>query len=96
MNPASEARPPPAGWQRALGLVGLVAHLVVGYLYLAAGLVVPVPWLVVFLIAWVALLVAAIYLLGRHPLWVLAVPVLALGILIGGVSLGGVLLGWSA
>ncbi|GAA4889512.1 hypothetical protein GCM10025789_02410 [Tessaracoccus lubricantis] len=96
MKEASAAQGHTEAWKRALGIVGLAAHLVVGYLYLTAGLVVPGAWLVVFLAIWVVLLVVAIRLLRDRPLWVLLVPVVALGILIGGVTLGGVLLGWTA
>ncbi|MHA6523272.1 hypothetical protein [Tessaracoccus sp. G1721] len=89
----------PAGipvWKRTLGVVGLVAHVAVGYLYLAAGLVTPAPWLVGFLLLWVVLLGVAIALMRRRPLWVLLVPVVALGLLLGGVTLGEALLGWTA
>lgn len=89
-------RHPRPGWQRALGLAGIALHLVVGYFYATAGLVVPGPWLVVLLLVWVALLVAGLLLWRRHPLWVLLVPVVALALLVGGVSLGGALLGWTA
>ena len=73
-----------------------MAHLVVGYIYVTAGLVTPMPWLVGFVLVWLLLLIIGISLLRRHPLWVLLVPVLALGLLVGGLSLGGALLGWSA
>ena len=96
VNDAPPPRPAQPRWRFALGVLGLAAHVVVGYLYLTAGLVTPLPWLVAFLIAWLVLLVAALVLLRRHPLWVLLVPVLALGLLVGGLSLGGALLGWRA
>lgn len=96
MSQASPALPALPGWKRALGILGIVAHLVVGYFYLAAGLVTPAPWHVGFLLAWAALLVIGISLWRRHPLWILLVPVLALGLLVGGVSLGEALLGWTA
>lgn len=96
MSQASHALPAQPVWKRALGILGIVLHFVVGYFYLAAGLVTPAPWLVGFFILWVVLLVVAIFLVRRHPLWVLLVPVLALALLIGGVSLGEALLGWTA
>ncbi|TRY20228.1 hypothetical protein FOJ82_05035 [Tessaracoccus rhinocerotis] len=96
MDQAPDASPAPPGWKRALGIVGLVAHLVVGYIYLTVGLVTPMPWYALFLLVWAALLVLGIVLLRRHPLWVLLVPVLAFGLLVGGVSLGGAFLGWTA
>lgn len=96
MSQAPPAQPASPRWHRVLGYLGIAAHVVVGYLYLVAGLVTPAPWLVGFLLAWVALLGVAIWLHRRHPLWVLAVPGVALILLVGGVSLGGALLGWTA
>jgi len=87
------ARP---AWTLVLGFVGIAAHLVVGYFYLVAGLVTPVYGLVVLWILWLALLAVAIWMLRRHPLWVLAVPLVALGILVGVTAFGGAFLGWSA
>ena len=83
-------------WALVLGFVGIAAHLVVGYLYLAAGLVAPLYGIVIFWVLWAALLGLAIWLLRRHPLWILAIPIVALGVLFGGITLGGALLGWSA
>lgn len=88
----TDARP----WRRAVGFVGIAAHLVVGYFYLASGLVVPPLWVLVFLAVWVALLVLCIALLRRHPLWVLLVPLIALALLVGGVTVGEALGGWQA
>lgn len=96
MSQTTPALPSPPGWQRALGLLGLAAHLVVGYFYLVAGLVTPAPWLIGFFLLWVVLLIVGISLMRQHPLRVLFVPVVALGLLVGGVSLGGALLGWTA
>lgn len=96
VNTAPGELPNQPVWKRAFGLLGIVAHLVVGYFYLTAGLVTPVSWLVGFLLVWVVLLVVGVLLLRRHPLWVLMVPALALVLLVGGVSLGGALLGWNA
>ncbi len=96
MIQASNAVPPPPRWHRALGFLGITAHFGVGYFYLVAGLVTPAPWHVVFLLVWVVLLIVGVWLMRRHPLRVLLVPVLALGLLVGGVSLGGSLLGWTA
>lgn len=95
MNPPPDVSSKPV-WQRALGILGIVLHLGVGYFYLTAGLVTPWSWLVGFLVVWVVLLVVGIVQLRERPLWVLLIPVAALCILIGGVSLGGALLGWTA
>jgi hypothetical protein len=95
MTTASESAGRPA-WKFVLGFIGIAAHLVVGYFYLVAGLVTPLYGLIVLWILWLALLAVAIWMLRRHPLWVLAVPVVALGILVGVVTLGGAFLGWTA
>ncbi|MBB1484307.1 hypothetical protein H5392_10605 [Tessaracoccus sp. MC1865] len=96
MTQASDVSPTPPGWKRAFGILGILAHLVVGYIYLTVGLVTPMPWLLGFWVIWVVLLLVCLRLLRDRPLLVLLVPVLALGILIGGLSLGEALLGWSA
>ncbi len=95
MTQESAAPAPPPVWQRALGVLGLVAHVVVGFFYLAAGLVTPMPWLIGFWVAWLVFLAVAIWLLIRHPLWTLLVPVVAFGFIFGGVSLGEAVLGWT-
>lgn len=83
-------------WKLVIGFIGIAAHIVVGYFYLIAGLVTPLPWLIGFWILWAALLGVALSMLRRHTLWIPVVPLLALGILIGGVAFGGAVLGWSA
>lgn len=83
-------------WPFLLGVVGIGAHVVVGYFYLVAGLVTPVYGLIVFWIVWAALFVVALRMLRRHPLRILPIPLAAFGILLGGMSLGGAVLGWSA
>ena len=93
----SETRESPARqpvWAQALGFVGIAAHFVAGYFYVAAGLVAPLYGIVVLWIVWVALLAVAVWLLRRHPVWILAIPLVAVGILFGGITLGEALLGW--
>jgi hypothetical protein len=95
----STATPPRAGqpvWALVLGFVGIAAHLVVGYFYLAAGLVAPLYGIIILWVLWAALLGLAIWLLRRHPLWILAIPLVAVGILFGVIALGESVLGWSA
>ena len=96
MTEVTQPRPSQPVWALVLGFVGIAAHLVVGYFYLAAGLVAPLYGIIVFWVLWAALLGLAIWLLRRHPLWILAISIVAVGILSGGIALGGALLGWSA
>jgi hypothetical protein len=95
MTTASESAGRPT-WKLVLGVIGIAAHLVVGYFYLVAGLVTPLYGLVVLWILWLALLVVAIWMLRRHPLWVLEVPLFAVAILVGVTAFGGAFLGWTA
>lgn len=88
------ARLPPrlATAARALGFALLVP---VGVLYLAGGLVVPQPWLIVLWGIGAALVVCAVAYRGR-PLVVLATPVVGALIWFVVVTLGGVFLDWTA
>lgn len=74
----------------------MAAHLVVGYFYVVMGLVTPVYVLVPLLMLWVALFVAAMWLLPRRPVLVLAIPLAAAAVLVGVVAFGGAVLGWTA
>ena len=96
MTEATQPRTAQPVWALVLGFVGIAAHLVVGSFYLAAGLVTPLYGIIIFWVLWAALLGLAIWLLRRHPLWILAIPLVAVGILFGGIALGGALFGWSA
>ncbi|GAB3518368.1 hypothetical protein [Arthrobacter monumenti] len=79
-----------------LGWIGLVLHILVGFLYLAAGLVAPLYGILFFWAAWIALTIVAVHLLQRRPAWTLVVPVVAALVLFGGIAIGGELLGWRA
>lgn len=82
--------------ERALGVLGIVMYLAAGFLYLAAGLVVPGPWYVVMWAVWITgwVMVARVYK-TRRP-WTPAVAVVAVGVWVLIVGLGGLLLGWTA
>lgn len=80
----------------ALGCLGILLHLAVGIFYLAAGLVAPLPAVIVFWVIWIALLVLGLWLLRRSPLWALLVPVAALVIFFAGITLGQIVFGWTA
>ena len=81
---------------RVLGWLGIVGHVVVLYLYLVSGLVVPAWALGVLLAIWVGLLLLAIFLLRTRPAWTLLVPVGAVAIWFAVVSAGDAWLGWTA
>jgi len=81
-------------WAKVLGWIGIAAHLVVGYLYLASGLVAPTYGIIILWVIWAALLALAIVMLRRSPAWTLLIPLVALGVLYGGIALGESLLGW--
>lgn len=81
---------------RALATVlGFALHLVVGFFYISAGLVVPGPWLFALWALW-AVMAAVAVARRRRPLFVLATPFVAVALLLVAVSLGGRFLGWQA
>jgi hypothetical protein len=74
-------------------VVGFGLHFVAGYFYLASGLVVPGPYLLVLWAVWIGLLVLAIR--RRANLWlVLATPVAAAAFWFAFVAGLGSLLDW--
>jgi hypothetical protein len=81
--------------RRALEVLGFVLMLAVGFVYAAAGLVVPTPALFGLWVLWFAFVAVQISL--RRRLWaVLSIPAIALVALIAIASLGRALLGWTA
>ncbi len=82
-------------WRTVAFVVGIVAHLGVGVLYLAVGLVVPGLAIPFFWAFWILLLVMAVRR-RENPGWVLATPVVAAAALLAAVSLGEAVFGWTA
>jgi hypothetical protein len=83
-------------WARVIGWLGLVLHLALFFWYVASGLVAP-GWAVVTLLAfWVALLVVAIRLRRRRPLWTPLVPLVGLLVWVSAISAGERWLDWTA
>ena len=76
-------------------LAGL-AHLVVGYFYLAGGLVIPGYVLIPLWILWLVLAAWLLRLAVRRSWWTPVVPVTAAAVLVLTVVVGGNLLGWQA
>jgi hypothetical protein len=76
-------------------VLGFALHLVVGFFYISAGLVVPGPWLFALWALWGAMAALAVAR-RQQPLFVLATPFAALVLLVVVASLGGRFLGWQA
>ena len=77
------------------GLAGL-AHLVVGYFYLAGGLVVPGYALIPLWVLWLVLAVVLVRLALRRSWWTPAVPVAAVAVFVLVLVLGEQVFGWQA
>jgi hypothetical protein len=77
-------------------VVAGVAHLLVGYVYLISGLVVPFYALLPLWAWWIFLVVTLVRLAIRGSWWVLAVPAVAAVTWIVVVLGGGELLNWTA
>lgn len=83
-------------WLVVAALIAAFTHLVVGYLYLASGLVAPL-WAVTLLIVWWGVLAyVGVRLVQRRSYLVLLVPVVAAATWFGVIMLGGQILGWTA
>ncbi|MGX5357453.1 hypothetical protein [Kocuria sp. KH4] len=75
-------------------VLAAAAHLVVGYFYLASGLMAPL-WAVVLLLVWWAVLTGAgVRLVRRRSFLVLLVPIVAAVTWVGLMAFGGQVLGW--
>lgn len=76
-------------------VVAALAHLVVGFYYLASGLMAPLWAIVLLLVVWAVLAWAGVRLAMRRSYLVLLIPVLAFGVWFAVMSLGGAVLGWT-
>jgi hypothetical protein len=79
-----------------LAVLAGLAHLGVGWFYLAGGLVVPGPVLVPLWLVWLGLAVALVRLAARRSWWTPAVPVAAAVLFVAVLVAGEQLLGWRA
>lgn len=75
--------------------VALVLMLVVGFFYLASGLMAPAWAVSVLLMIWVGLFSLGLLWVRHRPLWVLPIPLVAATVWWGGMYLGGEVLGWT-
>ena len=87
--------------QRSAGLIAAavlagLAHLVVGYFYLAGGLVIPGAVLYPLWILWVLLAVVLVWLAVRGSWWTIAIPLVAAAIFVLAVVVGEQVFGWTA
>ena len=85
----------PAGPLVVAALAG-VTHLVVGFYYLAGGLVIPAAVLFPLWALWLVLAVVLVRLALRRSWWTPAVPVLAAAVLVLTVVVGEQVFGWTA
>jgi hypothetical protein len=77
-----------------VAVLAAVAHLVVGYFYLAGGLVIPGSVLFPLWGLWIVLAAVLVRLALRRSWWTPAVPVAAGAIFIGVLVVGEQVLGW--
>lgn len=88
---------PPWSLGRVLAAVlGLALLVPVGLFYLASGLVVPLPWLVLLWVVFLALVAAAVVLVRRHSWWVPVVPAVGAAVWWLTITLGERFGGWTA
>ncbi len=80
----------------ALAILAGLAHLGVGWFYLAGGLVVPGAVLVPLWLVWLGLAVGLVRLAARRSWWTPAVPVAAAVLFVLVLVVGEQLLGWQA
>ncbi|MGY1805463.1 hypothetical protein ACI78T_19435 [Blastococcus sp. SYSU D00922] len=79
-----------------LAVLAGIAHLVVGYFYLAGGLVIPGPVLIVLWLFWLVLAAVLVRLALIRSWWTPVVPLTAAAVLALSLVVGGTLLGWQA
>jgi hypothetical protein len=77
-----------------VAVLAAVAHLVVGYFYLAGGLVIPGFVLFPLWGLWIVLAAVLVRLALRRSWWTPAVPVAAGAVFVAVLVLGGQVLGW--
>jgi hypothetical protein len=79
-----------------VAVLAALAHLVVGFFYLAGGLVVPGHVLIPLWIVWIVLAAVLVRLAMRDSWWTPAVPVAAMALILVVITLGENALGWTA
>jgi hypothetical protein len=79
-----------------VAVLAALAHLVVGWFYLAGGLIIPGAVLIPLWIIWILLAALLVYLAVRRSWWTLAVPIAAAVIFVLTLVVGGGVFGWTA
>jgi hypothetical protein len=79
-----------------LAVLAALAHLVVGFFYLAGGLVIPGYVLIPLWILWLVLAALLVRLAMRDSWWTPAVPVGAMALFLVVITVGENALGWTA
>lgn len=83
-------------WFVAAVVVAVLTHLVIGYFYLASGLMAPLWAVSLLLVWWLVLAYAVVRLVRRRSYRVLLVPVVAAATWFVVMGFGGAVLGWTA
>lgn len=83
-------------WFAAAVVLAVLAHLVIGYFYLASGLMAPLWAVSLLLVWWLVLVYAVVRLVRRRSYLVLLVPVVAAATWFAVMGFGGAVLGWTA
>lgn len=76
--------------------VAMAAMAVIGFFYLASGLVAPLPAVIGLMVVWGILVILGLRWFRRRPLRVVVLPVVAVAVWLAVITLGERLLGWTA
>jgi len=79
-----------------VAVLAAAAHLVVGWFYLAGGLVIPGYVLIPLWVVWLVLAAVLVRLAIRRSWWTAAVPVAAAALFVAVLVVGDRVLGWQA
>lgn len=79
----------------ALGVLGIVLYLGVGFIFLTSGLVVPFPWLAVLWAIWIVGVYPLVKTFQSRRAWTPLIPLAAIAFWWVYLSMGEALLGWT-